>query len=278
MAFFSPLRYPGGKGILAPYFQKVIEENNLQDGEYIEPYAGGAGVALSLLFQEFVSDITINDLSYPIYSFWHSILNKTDEFCEMINQTQVTIDEWKNQKYVMENQKEFSLFEIGFSTFFLNRTNRSGIISGGVIGGTNQKGKWKIDARFNKEDLVNRIKKISMYKDRIQVYNMDAGDLIRKVIPQSPSNTLCYFDPPYYNKGRDLYENYYEDKDHEELSILIKNSIENNWIVTYDNTQEIIDLYKECRHHIYSLSYSAATRYRGSEIMIYSNDLRIPNA
>lgn len=277
MTFYSPLRYPGGKGRLSKYMGLIIKNNNLIDGTYVEPYAGGAAIALSLLINKYVSQIIINDISKPIYSFWYSILNYTDDFCEMIYNTPVTVDEWFKQKEIQENPDKFNEFQLGFSTFFLNRTNRSGILKGGIIGGKNQDGEYKIDARYNKENLISRIKNIAKYKERIFLYNLDAEELLDEVIPDLGIKTLIYFDPPYYNKGKHLYENYYDHEDHLRLSKKI-GQIDHKWIVTYDNVQEIKKFYEGYRQKSFSLSYSAAKRYKGSEIMIYSNNLIVPEA
>ena len=154
MNFYSPLRYPGGKGKVADYFKQIFRENFLYDGIYVEPYAGGASVALSLLFNEYASKIIINDIDRSIFSFWHSVLNNTDELCKLIFDTPVTVDNWEIQRHVQKNKHQQNLLEVGFSTFYLNRTNRSGIISAGIIGGRQQTGEWKIDARFNKKNLI----------------------------------------------------------------------------------------------------------------------------
>jgi DNA adenine methylase len=275
MAYYSPLRYPGGKGRLSNYMKLVIIENNLLNGTYIEPFAGGAGIALSLLINKYVSKIIINDISKSIYCFWYSILNYTEDFCKIIYNTPVTVDEWFKQKEIQENPDEFSEFKLGFSTFYLNRTNRSGILKGGVIGGIEQNSKYKIDARYNKDKLVSRIKRIARYKDRIYLYNLDAEDLIEDVIPNLSLKSLIYLDPPYYNKGIHLYENYYNHNDHLRLSRKIS-QINHKWIITYDNVQDIKKFYEEYKQRTYSLSYSAANRYKGSEIMIYSNNLVVP--
>lgn len=275
MAFYSPLRYPGGKGKLSGYIQKLVELNGISDGTYIEPYAGGAGVALSLLFNEYMSNIIINDLNKSIYAFWYSTLYHTEELCRLIYDTPVTLEEWFIQKAVQESENQ-TILQLGFSTFFLNRTNRSGILRGGIIGGKEQTGNWKLDARFNKKDLILRIEKIGGYKDRIGLYNLDASELINSILPALPKRALVYLDPPYFNKGPELYQNNYGKSDHGNLAELITTGIKQNWIVSYDHTPEIISLYKLYRQITYSLNYSAADRYRGSEVMIFSESLRIP--
>ena len=275
MAFLTPLRYPGGKGKLSNFVELLFQENNLLDAPYIEPYAGGAGVAITLLFDEFSSHIHINDINRSIFSFWYSVLNETDQLCSMIQSTKVTIEEWKHQQEIQNRINEVTLLELGFSNFFLNRTNHSGIIKGGVIGGKDQDGPFKLDARFNKSDLISRIQRIARYKNRISIYNMDAADFISQVLPDLPARSFLYLDPPYYIKGQGLYENYYNHHDHLSISRLVK-TIQQHWIISYDNTEQILQMYNNYRQIIYNLSYSAGDRYKGSEVMFFSENLSIP--
>ena len=273
--FVSPLRYPGGKLKVVDYIKKLFEVNDLMDGTYIEPYAGGASVALTLLFSEYASKIKINDIDRSIYAFWHSLLEETDELCRLITDTPVNMDVWAEQRGVQARKADAELLELGFSTFFLNRTNRSGILSGGVIGGKEQTGKWKIDARYNKKDLIERIESIAEYKDRIELTSMDAVELI-KHIRRPSGKTFCYLDPPYYVKGRDLYLNYYNDEDHKAIAEAIK-KYKGKWIISYDAVPFISELYKDYRRKEYYLSYSAGNPSKGKEIMVYSEALAIPD-
>lgn len=276
MSFYSPLRYPGGKGKVADYFKQVFKDNLLYDGTYVEPYAGGASVALALLFNEYASKIIINDIDRSIYSFWHSVLNKTDELCRLINDTTVNVENWEIQKQIQKTKKRQSLLNVGFSTFYLNRTNRSGILSAGIIGGRQQLGDWKIDARFNKKDLIARIQQIAQYKDKITIYNSDAVELVSTLRKTLPQKTLFYFDPPYFVKGKDLYLNYYENKDHKAISDEVSKIKNHKWIVTYDDVSQIRKLYPEYRKKSFKLNYSAGnSTKKGKEIMIFSDNLYI---
>ncbi|MEI7087959.1 DNA adenine methylase [Pectobacterium versatile] len=277
MRFGTPLRYPGGKGKLTEYLKLVLIQNELVSGHYVEPYAGGSGIAINLLLQGYVSHIHLNDINYSVYAFWHSVLNDTDKLCEMIISTKVTIDEWHNQKMIQKNVSNFSLLEVGFSTFFLNRTNRSGILTAGVIGGKNQEGDWKLDARYNKEDLVSRIERIYLNKDKISLYNIDAKFFIKDILPNLPEETLIYLDPPYYVKGQGLYENHYTHDDHLEIAKIVQNDINHPWVVSYDNVSEIADMYNSSESIIYGINYSAQNRYEGSEIMFFSDKIQIPD-
>jgi DNA adenine methylase len=277
MRFSTPLRYPGGKGKLTNFIKQVFEQNDLIDGHYVEPYAGGAGIALNLLLHGYVSRIHLNDLNPAVYAFWMTAINQPDELCKAIRDVNVTIEEWHKQKSILNTPDNFSQFDLGFATFFLNRTNRSGIIWGGVIGGKNQDGDWKLDARFNKADLIQRIEKISLHQSKIQLYNLDAAKLISDVLPTLPEKTLIYLDPPYYVKGRGLYENHYFHDDHAHIAELVRTQINHHWIVSYDHAPEIIEMYKESYAITYGINYSAQNRYKGAEAMFFSDNLIIPD-
>ncbi|HGN1756361.1 TPA: DNA adenine methylase [Proteus mirabilis] len=275
--FYTPLRYPGGKGKLSYYIKSLIDENSLNDGVYIEPYAGGAGVALELLLQEYIRHIHINDIDVAIYSFWDSILNNTENFSRLIHDTIINIENWEKQKNILLNSVNHSTLEIGFATFFLNRTNRSGILKAGVIGGKSQSGKWKLDVRFNKTELLKRIEKIANYSSRIHIYNLDTIDLLKSLPVQSPEKTLLYLDPPYYVKGQGLYRNFYEHDDHVAVMNALNNTNFPYWIVSYDNHEEIKNIYNKFRIREYDLQYTAHKKRTGGEIMIFSDNIKIPN-
>ncbi len=275
MTFYSPLRYPGGKGKLAGYFKELFEENSLNQGIYVEPYVGGASIALSLLIEGHASKVIINDIDKSIFSFWYSVLNYTNELCNLIEKTPINIKVWERQKKIQKEKDKQDFLTLGFSTFFLNRTNRSGILGAGIIGGKNQKGKWKINARYNKEELIKRIRKIALYKNRIKLYNMDAVKLIKILKSKLPNKTLFYLDPPYYHKGKELYLNYYIDKDHKKIAEEINKTKKQRWVITYDDAKLIKQLYKQNHMLNYSLSYSAGKFKEGNELIIFSDNLKI---
>lgn len=275
--FYSPLRYPGGKNKLADFIAKICIDNNV-DGHYVEPYTGGASVALFLLFNNIVNKITINDKDRSIYAFWHSVLNNTEMLCDLILNTKVDIENWKLQREIQKNKNNTDLLRLGFSTFFLNRTNISGIINGGVMGGISQGGKYKIDCRFNKDELISRINKIANKKKHINLFNKDALKLIEKIKNESiNSNTIFYFDPPYFIKGSSLYLNFYKAQDHIEVSKKIRDIKNGHWIVSYDNEEEIKELYKSQRSIKYSFKHTAHHAKVGQEILFFSNKLLVPN-
>lgn len=276
MRYATPLRYPGGKGKLTSFIKLIFDKNDLLDGHYAEPYAGGAAVALSLLFEEYAAHVHINDIDPSVYAFWHSVVYDTEKLCQLIRATNVSMAEWRRQKAIQNHKNQASLLELGFSTFFLNRTNRSGIIKGGgVIGGNDQTGKWKIDARFNKQALVERIEQIASFRDRISIYNLDAANFLKSVVPKLPKKSLLYLDPPYFVKGHRLYANFYRADDHAAVARQVA-SLDRPWMVSYDNAIEIKKIYRQYRKREYGLDYSAGSVYRGAEVMFFSPDLKIP--
>lgn len=279
MVTLSPFRYPGGKTKLRNYLVELLNINNI-DGTYIEPYAGGAGAALSLLFNENVKEIVINDIDISIYSLWHSILYQPRELCDKILYTPITMNEWHRQNLIQKNKYNCNLLDLGFSTLFLNRTNRSGIIKAGVIGGYKQSGDYKMDCRFNKDDIINKIVQISNRADQIHLYNLDCIDFLNQIAYIFDyNNSLVYLDPPYYNKGKALYTNFYTHDDHVNLSNYVVNNLHYPWIMSYDDTQEIHEIYGIHNLEIqdYSLFHSAGKMHKGCEIMIYSNNIIIPD-
>ncbi len=274
--FYSPLRYPGGKKNLAAFIAKICIENKCEQ-HYVEPYSGGASVALCLLLEGFVKKITINDKDRSIYAFWHSILYDTDRFCSEIEKVNLCIGEWKKQKEIQFKKKHADLFELGFSTFYLNRTNRSGIINAGVMGGLKQDGNYLMDCRFNKSDLIRRIERIAQHKKNIQLYKKDAIRLIDKIQSESQNTeTFFYFDPPYYLKSNTLYMNHYNYNDHRNLSDKIKSIKKNKWIVSYDNTTEINKLYSEYLKKEFSFKHTVYETRVGKEVMFFSKNIKQP--
>lgn len=286
---YSPLRYPGGKAKLLPFMKNTIKLNfkKCDDVIYIEPYAGGAAIALGLLLDGVVTDVYINDADPAIYCFWDDVLRHSKKFINKIYDTEITVTEWEKQSKIYHENKHGNAkqkFELGFATFFLNRCNHSGVLKGGIIGGKKQNGKYTIDCRFNKNELVKKITQISAMSKHIHLSCEDAAKWLQSdtVAQLLSKKSLFYLDPPYYIKGRQLYKNAYTHTDHKHISQIVRKT-KGFWIVSYDDVPEIRGLYKWVHVNnildlnlLYSLSH---TNKSGNEVMFISNKLRkIPNS
>lgn len=276
MTNFSPLRYPGGKGKLAPYLREVLGMNKLEGGHYAEPFAGGAAVALDLLFSERVKHIHINDIDVNVFSFWKSVVDESDAFIDLIMDTPIDIDRWLQLREVKRAPELYTPLEVGFAAFYLNRTNRSGILNGGVIGGLEQKGAYKIDCRFNRQELADRVRRIKLYRSRISVTQHDAAYFLSDHLKTIPHKCLIYIDPPYYVKGAFLYQNHYVHEDHALLATTISRIEDQHWIVSYDNAEQIRRLYSRFEQEQFGINYSARYYAKGTEVMIFDPTLRRP--
>jgi len=271
----TPLRYPGGKSQLTPLVIHFLKANDLFYGEYAEPFAGGGGIAMSLLLNDFVSRVYLNDIDPAIHAFWTSVLRHADDMCERIETTPVTIKERDRQRAIFMGEQDSTVLDRGFATLFLNRTNRSGILRGGVIGGKDQTGAYKLDCRFNREDLVRKVRRIAAYKDQISLSRLDAKTFLRTIIPKSHEKTLVNLDPPYFLRGPELYTNFYKEQDHADLAKEVR-SLPRRWIVTYDDAPEIRRLYADLPTFSSSLNYFAQEKRKGSELLVVDPRLTLP--
>ena len=274
----SPLRYPGGKTSLKVFLSETVRINGLNECTYIEPFAGGAGAGLALLFSERVSEIYINDKDPCIVAFWRAILSHSDEFLKLISKTPLSVQVWRRQKSILRHRHKHSMLKVGFATFYINRCNRSGVLNAGPIGGINQDGDYKIDARFNKEGLKSKIEKIALYKNRIRVWNQDAVTFLKRVFKSSrldKEKSLVYMDPPYFEKAKRLYPLYLKEADHRRLAQYLNQKADFRWIVSYDDTEPVRKLYSQTSNS-FTKKYSVHSARIGRELLISSPNCELP--
>lgn len=272
----TPLRYPGGKSVLTPFFRELFHINNMEHVAYAEPYAGGVGAGINLLLLDEIERLVINDANKGIYSFWKAVVDESDRLIETIRTTPVTLEEWRKQKAII-NQEANPSFELGFATLFLSRTNRSGILNAGPIGGGTQesqdKATYKIDCRFNKERIIAQIRAIAAYRGQIEVHNEDAMDFLKAL---HHDNLFVYLDPPYFIQGKALYLSYYNADNHRQLAEYLCGGVPFSWALSYDNVAPIRAMYAELECYTFELNYSAADKKKGSEFITHSEGLIFP--
>jgi DNA adenine methylase len=267
----SPLRYPGGKSALYPQLREILQSNNLIDATYVEPYAGGAGAGVALLITGQIERLVINDLDPAIYSFWKTLTENPEGFAQKIEEVELTVAEWDRQKAIYARKDQDNYGNLGFATFFLNRTNRSGVLNGGIIGGRSQEGPFKIDARFPRKALIERIRLIGLYSDRITVRNTDGIEIIAEFATQP--NTLIYADPPYFEKAGSLYMNSFRMENHELLASCLNANAQGNWVLTYDDVPDVHRLYSARKRTNIDLNYSAHRVKKATEIMVFADSI-----
>jgi len=271
----SPLRYPGGKAAMAGLLGEIRRLNGLGNRSMAEPFAGGAGASLTMLYLEEAHNIYINDADPAIYDFWWALINRSRLFLDMLSNTPINIDEWQSQRDVYRSRRRTGRLRRGFSVFYLNRCNRSGIVmNGGPIGGFSQAGRWRLDARFNKAELRRRCDKVAEYRNRIHISCSDGIDFIESLDPEC---TFFFIDPPYFEKGPTLYLNALDTEYHEALAERMKGIQQSAWVLTYDNHPAVRKMYADwAAIHPFSLRYSAAERRFGKEICITPKWMRLP--
>lgn len=281
MRYSSPLRYPGGKAGLTGFLTDVIDLNDLRRCPYYEPYAGGAGAAIGLLRQGVVSEIFLNDADKRVYAFWRAILQNSERFAERIYTVPLNIKEWHRQHEICSRPRSHVQFDLGFSAFYMNRCNRSGVLSGsGPIGGYDQSGKWRMDVRFNRETLAERILNLSQMRRQIHVTCEDAIIFLKKRLPRGRSRdrVFVYLDPPYVNNGQRLYLNAYQHDDHAKLARYLNVQATLPWIMSYDDSDVVRKLYDEQQIALMPIRYTLQEKRSAQELIISPHYIAMPNA
>lgn len=251
----------------------MIRRLNITKPHYIEPYAGGAGAGIALLAENVVERITINDIDPAVYAFWIAATKQTDEMMRLVHDVPLSIDEWRRQREIYKNTDVSDVLALGFSFFYLNRTNRSGILNGGVIGGLAQAGKYKLDARFNRKTLIDRLERIGNLSSKISVLSLDGRTIVGRY--GDCPDVFMYIDPPYVVAGSKLYLNSFEVRDHEKLAEAVDKVDSANWIVTYDQSELISELYSKYFQCELELTYSAQKPGKAVELLIASEAVRV---
>ena len=269
---YTPLRYPGGKSGVYPFVKTLTEAAGLGGATYTEPFAGGAGLAIKLLLKNDVESIHLNDMDPAIYFFWESVIHRTSEICSKIENVDISIPEWHRQRSIFKGDVDASDLELGFATLFLNRTNVSGVLKGGVIGGVNQSGPSKMNARFNKAGLIKKIQSISRYRSRIRLTCEDAVDMLRK--EDLADTAFLNVDPPYVKQGPALYRSFFAEKHHTDLHKVLT-TLDRPWILTYDDTPFIRELYSDHTADLLPISYSIGRTRKTNEVVFFSDRLSI---
>lgn len=274
----TPLRYPGGKSQLVGLIREMIAFKREPVATYVEPYCGGAGIAMRLLLSGEVERIALNDADPGIFSFWYAVFNESERLVEKISEVPVNVATWQNIRQeraeILSGDvgSQYS-FELGFQTFYLNRTTHSGIIDGGVLGGLHQQGKTKIDCRFNKGGLINKIREIAAQRDRVSITCEDGVSFLKMFSALESSDlseALVYLDPPYMKQGRYLYMNNMSQTNHADLRDYLRGVRNFDWLLTYDDVELVRSLYAPFDLRGVNVRYSANRKGMAGEVAVFS--------
>lgn len=262
----SPLRYPGGKLWLVDYIEHVLDENNLRPRLFIEPFAGGASVALSLLARDKVETIGLVDRDPLIAAFWDTVFHDADWLIEKIKTVDVTLERWRHYKAAIPIDSR----ERALACLFLNRTSYSGILAprAGPIGGQAQTSHYTIDCRFPRDTLIERIERLAAWAGRVAFVRHGSWEegiahvsrlLGANATQLSGSDVFYYLDPPFFQKAERLYTHYFRDADHRRLCDALT-GLKEHWVLSYDACDDVEALYRDVGNRVYlDLSYSTAT-------------------
>ena len=267
-----PLRYPGGKASLLNYIEKFITSNKISVQAILEPYAGSAAISIGLLSKGTISKAYINDSDQMIFAFWKTVMNNNKELIEMIDSLEVNLDAWFcYRKYLVDKPlTKFNEKDVAMAFLFLNRTSYSGIVKAGPLGGKRQQSRYKIDCRFNKENLKKKIKSIEALSPKVKVFNMDGIQFMKEIIREN-EDVLIYADPPYYNVGKLLYNQYFDDNKHIQLADYLKQIEEQPWLLSYNANKFIMNLYSDQKMVPIYLDYHTGPYRRNIMEYLFSN-------
>lgn len=252
----SPLRYPGGKSKLIDYLYSRLHKEQLNT--FVEVFAGGASLGLSLLDAGVIGRLILNEKDPGVYALWETILNHPQELVRRLRGTLPTVDDLSAAKRQAATSHATPP-ELAWSFLLSNRLSYSGIVMAGPQGGKNGTQEALL-ARWNPKALEDRILHIHSMRDKIELHNEDALTFIETDIWWCQDGTTLFIDPPYYEKGPALYPYAFTKQDHEALADLLQGLYSSfpraDVILTYDNHPVIRSLYPMARQEIIGRNYS----------------------
>jgi DNA adenine methylase len=258
----SPLRYPGGKRRLAPYIVETLRLNGLRPHLYIEPFAGGASVAIQLLHENMVEQIALGEKDPMVAGFWKAVFTDHERLIAELRRLEPTLENWT---YYRRTRPRTPL---GWAVkcLFLNRTSFSGILSptAGPIGGHQQTSEYTIGCRFPIKRLEQRITQIAAYANRVAfIHEGDWQEVVGRTrqLGYTHDQIFYYLDPPFYEKAERLYRYYFYEPDHQMLHHQLS-ELDANYILSYDAAEPIVARYSSNGNgprHV-DLLYSATAR------------------
>lgn len=274
----SPLRYPGSKVRITEMVASLLEQNLLVGCHLYEPFAGGSAVSLGLLANGFVPSATWVERDPLIYTFWKMVKEQPEALIARMMKSDISLSTWKRMLPLRDIKRptKATLPDLGYAGLFFNRTCFSGIIGAGPIGGITQlSSSYKIDCRFNKNELANGIRECSAIIQKVEIMFGDGIAFLQQNCLKMPSHALVYIDPPYVTNGHKLYRYHFDKKQHENLAEAVSD-LRGPWLMSYDNHELIRDLYVgEQAKYVKTYQSLRSSRFV-KEILLLSDDFLLP--
>ena len=268
----TPLRYPGGKTWLLDYVKAFARFHKLSSTTIVEPYGGSASISVGLIRSQLVTDATVCERDPLIVAFWNVAIHRNEELIEYLSSLEINMETWYGLRRYLDLEKTNlqNELEAAGAFLFFNRTNYSGIIKGGPLGGKKQLSKYKLNCRFNKGRIADKIRSLKALEDKLKIIQIDGLEYMKNHALQSPDNVFFYVDPPYYGAGKDLYRFYFTDFDHQQLSAFLTGT-EIPWLLSYDDAEFIRNLYQKKSNLPVYTDYQSGHLRRGVKELLISN-------
>lgn len=267
LEYKSPLRYPGGKASLSGVIARIVKDQKLEGCRVFEPYAGSAAVSIALVGAGVCTSGSISERDPLLYSFWKCVFTNPAKLLRRINKTEISLQTWHELRPLLDLDEpdESQADLLAFAALFFNRTNFSGVIHSGPIGGQTQSSDYAIDCRFNREELADRVDRLATLGEKIDVQFADALDVIKA--QRNKRGAFFYIDPPYFLQGKKLYRYNYRLSGHIALADALRKA-KFSWLLSYDNHDVIENLYEDFHNVYQEFRYSSRMPKKENELLI----------
>lgn len=247
--WLSPLRYPGAQRRLVPYIRSAIHYNDVEPTLFIEPFAGGASVAIQLLGEGTVEQIGLADKDKLVSAFWKVVFSEPEWLIDRVQEVEPSLELWKALKTQVADG-QLDLYQRAFACLYLNRTSFSGILHphAGPLGGYEQDSEHDIACRFSKDNIIDRIRRLGNLRNRVAfVWNKSWRGSITLIGDMQSRGSISddvfyYLDPPFFNKSEKLYQHSFGSSDHAQLRNQLT-LLDDNWLLSYDDCEKVWQYY-----------------------------------
>jgi DNA adenine methylase len=260
----SPFRYPGGKTWLVPYLRRWLASLPAHPAEFVEPFAGGASIGLTVAFEELAAHVTLIELDEQVAAVWQAILGEHGTWlAHRIANFQLTAT---NVERALSAPAR-SIHEKAFQTILKNRVNRSGILAPGAGKIKNGEGGKGLNSRWYPATLQKRILDIVAIRERLTFEQADGLTVLRQMAQHAEA--VFFIDPPYTAGGKRAGSRLYlhSELDHQTL-FDVASQLKGDVLMTYDDAQEVRQLAAQYGFDVEAIPMKNAHHSEMKELLI----------